>query len=194
MAHRTIIDARHYCTEESLRSGIRVTIRAVSPDDQHGLVKAFGERDLESVRIRSFDGQRELGTAELERVGQMDFVNEMMLVATIRYEDEEVVVGSARYLARDSPEQIREAEIAFSVEQPYQGLGIGARLLKHLAAIARRCGISRFVADVVPENQSMLALLEHSGLPVRRQRSEDAVHVRLTLAEPWNSTAGGDPH
>ena len=65
MAHRTIIDARHYCTEESLRSGIRVTIRAVSPDDQHGLVKAFGERDLESVRIRSFDGQRELGAGAL---------------------------------------------------------------------------------------------------------------------------------
>jgi GNAT superfamily N-acetyltransferase len=179
------IGARHYAADESLRSGLRMKIRAVHPDDVPRLLKAFRELDPETVRMRFFGYKKELSNAELSRVAHMDFINEVMLVATMEFQDEEIVIGCGRYIALGEDDGARDAEIAFVVEESYQGLGIASRLLKHLAAIARRCGVSRFVAEVLSENHSMLAVLERSGLPIHRQRSDGTVRVTLTLAHPW---------
>ena len=46
------------------------------------------------------------------------------------------------------------AEVAFVVIDDYQGQGIGAALLRHLAAIARSAGLKELVAEVLPENIS----------------------------------------
>jgi RimJ/RimL family protein N-acetyltransferase len=74
------------------------------------------------------------------------------------------------------------AEVAFTVEEDYQGLGIASRILRHLAAIAGRMGISQFHAEVLPENTGMLAVFDRSGFPVRQKHSEGVVHVNLSLS------------
>ena len=176
-----IAGARNYAADDFLRSGLPVTIRAVRPDDRPRLVRAFGELAQEWVRARFFSYKTELRAAELDCVADRDFFTDVMLVATMRFEDDEIIIGGARYIARDVPEGTCEAEIAVSVEESYQGLGVAGRLLKHLASIARLCGVSRFVTDVLPENRPMMAVLERSGLPIRRRRLDDSVHVTLGL-------------
>jgi RimJ/RimL family protein N-acetyltransferase len=108
----------------------------------------------------------------------MDFVRELMLVATVHSAPDEIVVGSARYVA---PERACAAEVAFTVEEDYQGLGLATCLLADLAAIARESGIQRFHADVLPGNKAMLAVFAGSGLPLKQQRDEGVVHVTLAL-------------
>ena len=114
----------------------------------------------------------------------IDFVNEVMLVATMRFDGDEIVIGSACYVANDI-DGSREARVAFTIEQPYQALDIASQLLKHLAAIARLYGITRLASDVLPNNESMSTLFERSGLPLRRQRLDDVTRVTLALAGPW---------
>ena len=189
MAGPTIVSARHYVAAEILRSGLPITIRAVRSDDRPRLVRAFGELAQEWVRERLFSYKSELRSAELSRIAERDFFTDVMLVATMPFEDDEIIIGGARYVAHDAPEGAREADIAFMVEESYQGLGVAGRLLKHLAAIAHLCGISRFVTAVLPENRPMLAVFERSGLPIRRRRSDDAVHVTLTLEQSWQRSA-----
>ena len=53
----------------------------------------------------------------------IDFVNEVMLVATMRSDGGEIVIGSACYVANDMAGGLREARVAFIIEEPYQGLG-----------------------------------------------------------------------
>ena len=108
-----------------------------------------------------------------------------MLVATMPIDGGEIVIGSACYVANDMADELREARVAFTIEQPYQGLGIAGQLLKHLAAIARLYGITRLAADVLPNNESMSTLFERSGLPLRRQRLDDVTRVTLVLLGPW---------
>jgi hypothetical protein len=55
-------------------------------------------------------------------------------------------------------------------------------LLRHLAAIAREKGVSRFEAEVLPENRAMLAVFSRCGLPVKKVSGGGAVHVTLSLA------------
>ena len=115
----------------------------------------------------------------------IDFVNEVMLVAAMPFDGGEIVIGSACYVADRQADGLREAGVAFTIEEPYQALGIASQLLKHLAAIARLYGITRLAADVLPNNESMSTLFEHSGFPLRRQRLDDVTRVTLALAGPW---------
>ena len=71
------------------------------------------------------------------------------------------VVGIARFV-RDEDDP-RAAEVAFEVVDPCQGAGVGGRLLRELAALARRDGIERFTAYVVAGNEGALALLRRAG-------------------------------
>ena len=174
------IDARHYRTEERLRTGLVVVIRAVLSDDRARLAKAFANLERESVYTRFFSYKNELTDAELARIDAMDFVSEVMLVTTVPAGDDETIIASARYIALDGPPP-RVAEVAFAVEEDYQGLGIAGRMLVHLVAIARTMGIQRFEADVLPENKAMIAVFLRAGVPVSQRREPGVVHVTLDL-------------
>ena len=91
---------------------------------------------------------------------EVDFVNHVALVALVQEGSRRVIVGGGRYII------VRPGigELAFAVVDNYQGQGIGAALLRHLAAIAREAGISELIAYVLPDNISMLKVLESSGL------------------------------
>ena len=177
-----MIDARRYLCEDSLRNGLRVTIRAARPDDRERIAKAFEELGRESVYTRFFSYKNELSVAELARLDTMDFMREVMLVVTTRVGEDEIVIGSARYVAHDAADGTLAAEVAFAVEEDYHGLGIAGRLLTPLAGIARGCHIVRFEAEVLAENKAMLAVFARSGLPMRRRREAGVVHVELALA------------
>lgn len=176
-----MVDARHYVAEHTLRNGSRVTIRAVRPDDRERIARAFGQLDPDSVYTRFFTFKSELSDSDLARLDAIDFVHEVMLVATVGPEADEIVIGSARYVELDGTDDVRSAEVAFTVEEDYQGMGVAGRLLASLVAIAREAGFGRFEADVLPGNKSMLAVFTRSGLPVLQRREDGVVHVALAL-------------
>jgi RimJ/RimL family protein N-acetyltransferase len=176
-------DARDHHCEDMLRNGLRVTIRAVRPDDRERLAKAFASLDRESVYTRFFAYKSELSAAELARIDAMDFVHEVMLVATVCPAGHEVVIAAAHYVEQPSTVGARSAELAFVVEEDYQGLGLAGRMLSHLIAIARQAGIGRLVAEVLPGNRPMLAVFARTGLPLRQQRGDGVVHVTMELGD-----------
>ena len=176
-----MIDAARYAVRDTLKDGTPVTIRAVRPDDRDRIAKAFRQLDRESVYTRFFTYKDELGPADLARLDAMDFVKHAMLVVTIGTGDEEAVIAGGSYAAHAEADGSRSAEVAFLVEEDYQGNRLASRVLAHLATIARERGIARFVAEVLPENRAMLAVFARSGLPMRQKREGGVVHVTLDL-------------
>jgi GNAT superfamily N-acetyltransferase len=77
--------------------------------------------------------------------------------------------------------QIALAEIAFAVEEDYQGLSIASILMRHLVKIVRQNGLSQLEAGVLGRNLSMLAVLRRSRLPITLWNQGDSVHVTLSL-------------
>jgi len=107
----------------------------------------------------------------------VDFINHVALVAVVTEGDRASIVAGGRYIA----EKPGTAEIAFVVIDGYQGQGIGAILLRHLAAIARQAGLKEFTAEVLADNAPMLKVFERSGLKFSSKRSADGVHAVLQL-------------
>jgi RimJ/RimL family protein N-acetyltransferase len=177
----TLPTCRDFQREETLLNGNTVTIRAVRPDDRERIVTAFQNLERETIYSRFFGFKETLSEDELARIAAVDFVREVMLVVTIGEHDREVIIGTGSFDLVDSPDEAPVAEIAFLVEEDYQGHGIAGRLLVHLASIARDRGVTQFVAEALADNRSMLAVFARSGLPMSRRLDGGVVHVELAL-------------
>jgi acetyl coenzyme A synthetase (ADP forming)-like protein len=70
-----------------------------------------------------------------------------------------------------------EAEVALTVADSVQGMGLGTILVGHLAAAAAAAGIATFTAEVMPDNYRMLAVFRDSGFPLHVESSFGAMHV-----------------
>jgi GNAT superfamily N-acetyltransferase len=121
--------------------------------------------------------KRDFSEKERDFFLNIDFVNHVALVATVKEAERVFIVAGGRYIV----EKPGTAEIAFAVVDDYQGQGIGAVLLRHLATIARQAGLKEFTAEVLPDNTPMLKVFERSGLKVSTKRSADGVHAVLQL-------------
>ena len=177
-----MMDARNYSARETLRDGLEVTIRAIRPDDRDALLAAFLALDPKSIRLRFFGPKKDLSDRELAAATDVDFVRIVALVTCIHDGAGERIIGAGRYVATGDSDPPDQAEVAFTVEEDYQGLGIASRILRHLAGIAVRTGITRFEAEVLPENAGMLAVFERSGFPVQQKTADGIVHVTLSLS------------
>jgi GNAT superfamily N-acetyltransferase len=90
-----------------------------------------------------------------------------------------VSLVSGRYIHSENQSQ---AEVAFAVLDEYQGHGIGTLLLKHLARIAQRNGISDFEADVLSSNHQMLEVFANRGFRFHQSYESGIVRVSLQFS------------
>ncbi|HTT12217.1 MAG TPA: GNAT family N-acetyltransferase [Burkholderiaceae bacterium] len=165
--------AADYLSEETLADGSKVTIRAMRPDDKQRLMQAFLKLGPHTVRSRFFAFKRRLSENDLKWLDRMDYVRDVGLAVTLRRGGAEVIIGEGRYVARG-----QTAEVAFTVDDDWQGLGIASRLLQHLAHSARQRAVVEFEADVFKDNAPMRAVFQHSGLPMT---TRDGAELRVTL-------------
>jgi RimJ/RimL family protein N-acetyltransferase len=171
-----MIEAAAYSAVETLRDGRPVTIRALKPEDRSAMLSAVGRVSAESLYRRFFGPKRGFTEKETDFFVNVDFVNQVALVAVIDGSDENTIIGGGRYIVT----QPETAELAFAIVDEYQGQGVGTALLRHLVLIARDSGLQHLVAEVLPENVAMLTLFRKFGFSTARSRGE-AVHVALDL-------------
>jgi RimJ/RimL family protein N-acetyltransferase len=169
--------AAEYSERETLRNGRSIQIRALRPDDRADLLVALSGLSAQSLARRFFGPKRELTQQEIAYFMQVDFVGHVALVALIEHAGQQEIVGGGRYIVF----QPRTAELAFAVVDHYQGQGIGAALLRHLARIARAAKLEVLVAEVLAENAAMLRVFERSGLRLSKTREAHVVRISLQL-------------
>jgi RimJ/RimL family protein N-acetyltransferase len=171
-------DRASYSAMECLRNGQRVEIRALRPNDEAGLIAAVGRASPQSLYRRFFGPKRDFTEKEIAYFVNVDFVNHVALVAVVAEDGRPAIIGGARYIVVEPG----QAEVAFAVVDAYQGQGLGTLLMRHLAALARTAGLRQLVAEVLPDNASMLKVFEKSGCRVSTRREAQVVHVTLDLS------------
>ena len=176
-----MLDKETYIFKEALRDGTRVILRAALPHDGLKIRRAFRNLRRETVYTRFFGFKSDVSDAELKRITDADFNRDVALLVTIGSGDEEVVIGGASYFSTNAAPQARSAEVAFTVEEDYQGLGVASLLMRHIVQIAREKNVKSLEAEVLTSNLPMLAVFRHSGLPMALRHEDNVVHVTLFL-------------
>jgi acetate---CoA ligase (ADP-forming) len=187
------IATRHYATDELLRDGGSIHLRAIRPDDKQRLLDLFHQLSARSVYFRFFRAKDRLTDEELRDFTELDFARNVALVATLQAGEMERIIGVGRYFGLgDAHEPCTRAEVAFTVADEHQGRGIGTLLLERLAALARDNGITEFEAYVLGENNRMLEVFAASGFRVQRALESGVFHVTFPIAETeqvWEASA-----
>jgi GNAT superfamily N-acetyltransferase len=173
------MDIKLYCENEVLHDGSSVIVRAIQPDDKNALREAFYELSRESVRFRFFQMKHSLSDQELEYFTEIDFLTHVALGIGLLEEEDIIPIGIGRYIVDQSDPT--KAEIAFTVDDAYQGFGVGSLLLKHLSRIAKVKGVEEFHASVLETNEKMIRVLRRSEVSKKESQESGLIDFSLRL-------------
>ncbi len=168
-----------------LMTGERVHVRPIRADDTARLQAFHAHLSSDSVVFRFFRYLPALSDADAEHFTHVDYTDRMALVATQGLPESERILGVVRY-DRIGPDT---AEVAFVVEDRWQGHGIATALLHRLAAYARMRGITRMLAVTLAANAKMLEVLQNAGYPHSSRYADGEYEVTLDTSAP----ATGEP-
>ncbi len=162
---------------KTTKTGLTLLLRPVKFSDEHLLKDFFYSLSNDSMYRRFISTRADMHHERLQPFVVIDYTREMVILAVLKHEETEQIVGMAQYLI-DETKHI--AEVAFVVRDDYQGKGIGATLLSYVTYLARKSGLLGFTAAVLMENRQMLQLFEKMGFNIEK-RSEGGVY-ELTMS------------
>jgi len=163
-AHLAIHPYPHELIQQyQLSNGVNITIRPIKPEDAV-LEKNFVSRLSEYTKYFRFrQALHELTPEMVVRFTQIDYDREMAFVAVTEDKQLPYELGVGRYMR--NPDGY-SAEFALVVADDCQCLGIGTRIMKTLMQAAKDKGIAVFEAEVLANNQAMLALMKRLGFSI----------------------------
>jgi len=173
-----------YIEKVNLLDGTPVTIRPIRPDDASGLQAGFQRLSPESVYLRFLETFNMLTDKQARDFAEVDYCHKMAMVAEIQEDDQDNLIGVARYaLVGESNSKL--AESAVVVVDEYQGRGLGTLLLDRLVKYARDHGVEAFLGTIHHSNAKIMRFIRRSGFPAEKQMLEPGVwEVRVKLETP----------
>jgi acyl-CoA synthetase (NDP forming)/GNAT superfamily N-acetyltransferase len=168
-----------------LRDGSAALIRLAEPSDRDALREFFHQLSALSKRRRFFS-IADPAEALLER--QCDSSNprsQLTLIVSRMVGGVSRIIATGSYVARDET----TAEVAFAVDDEFQGKGLGGLLLERLALLAARHGFLRFWALTRVENELMLETFRRSGFPLHSKVEDGCVEIDFSVAPSEDSVS-----
>jgi RimJ/RimL family protein N-acetyltransferase len=155
----------------------RIGVGRLHGGDRAPVLEVFSGMSERSRRLRYHGPKPRLREADIQSFVDVGCCGREAVAAVDRVTG--AVVGTARYVRDD--DDPHTAEIAFEVVDRCQRRGVGGKLLDALGAIARRDGIVRFRALVVPGNEAAFSLLQRAGRVIRSTFADGAHEFVIEL-------------
>jgi RimJ/RimL family protein N-acetyltransferase len=135
--------------------GTSCYLRPLRPDDEQRLQDFFYSHSQETIQLRY--GYM-ISTMTHERAYELVNVDQQKDVALGVFENtggQEILHAVGRYYAESEP---HVAEVAFVVRESKRRCGMASALLRRMGELAREHGVTKFVAQVLRENEAMRSL------------------------------------
>ena len=176
----------HLVKKIQLNDGTDIVIRPIRPEDAEIEAKFVRELSNESKYFRFMNSLQELSQEMLVRFTQIDYHNEMALVAVKpggTGADEEQI-GVARYTTNLDK---KSCEFALVVSDRWRGRGIAHHLMQQLMEIARDRDLERIEGQVLANNFKMLDLMRSLSFQIHNDPEDTSVKqvvAQLHAAKP----------
>ena len=158
MSRFRLDDLKQYSDVLRSRSGAPLTVRFVEPRDAEELQNYFRSLTARSRYNRFLGAASELPPLLLEEFIHIGEADRFSVVATMLVDGHEIIVGEARYAFQDG-----SIEFGLSIDDRWQGHGIGKALMKNLECRAASFGADRLFGDTLRSNEAMIGLARKSG-------------------------------
>ena len=148
-----------------LRDGKTLTLRFVGTGEGEALQHYFRQLSVRSRHSRFLGAMSELSASELNRFIHVGENNRFSVIAVMMLGGRETIVGEARY---GFDAATASFEFGISIDDRWQGQGIGSALLGNLECRAAALGARRVFGDTLRSNEAMIALARKSGFAFTR--------------------------
>jgi GNAT superfamily N-acetyltransferase len=158
-------DLRQHSDILRLRSGKSLTVRFVEPRDAEALQGYFRALSVRSRYNRFLGAVSELPRAQLDHFIHAGEQDRFSVIALMTIDGLETIVGEARYGFEPDTASF---EFGLSIDDRWQGQGIGRALLRNLECRAAAFGAERLFGDTLRSNDVMMGLARKSGFAFTR--------------------------
>jgi acyl-CoA hydrolase/GNAT superfamily N-acetyltransferase len=171
---------------QTFKGGTKVRFRAIKPSDEEGMRRLFYRFSDEAVYYRYFSPVKTMPHAKMQEYVNVDFSRGIAIVGLMGSRGAGRIIAEGRFFRRsDRP----YGDVAFVVDEKFQGLGIASYIFGMLIQCARERGLKGLTADILASNRGMMRVLEKSGLPVKA-RIEGGVYEVIMPFESDTESIG----
>ncbi len=161
-----------------MRDGTPVLLRPMRPEDEPLVSDFLGKCSEETIYFRYFRLIKRWTHEMLIRFTQNDYDREIGLMAITQPPGPEVMLGVSRLVMTVDR---ASAEFAVIVADPWQGKGLGQKLMEGVIQIARENGVQRLHGDVLAQNQPMLEMVKRLGFTLKKDTEGQTYRVEMAF-------------
>ena len=143
-----------------LRDGRTVLLRPIRPEDEPLWLEMFQNFSEESIRYRFFQIIKDTPHETRVRYCNIDYDREIAIVPELTEEGRRKILGVVRVSIEPDG---KAGEIAFIVADPWQGLGLGTKLVDYAIEICKEREIETLYAIILPDNYRAMNLMKKMG-------------------------------
>ena len=170
---------KKYETLWKLPDGRTVLLRPIKPEDEQLWLEMFRNFSEESIHYRFFQIIRDTPHEVRVRYCNIDYDREIAIVAEIIEDGHRKILGVVRVSLE--PDR-KNGEIAFIIADPWQGLGLGTKMVDYVIEICKDMKIETIYAIILPDNYRAISLMKKMGFNIKHL-SDDTVKATLNLKE-----------
>ena len=173
--------------QQAFKGDVKVRFRAIKPSDEEEMRRLFYRFSEEAVYYRYFSPIKTMPHKKMQPYVNVDFSHTLSIVGLVGEPGKGHIIAEARFV-RDP--QRPHADVAFIVDEDYQGLGVASYLYKTLLRLAKNRGIQGFTADVLSSNKGMMKVFEKGDEVVKAKLEYGSYHISIPFSPASSNEAG----
>jgi acetyltransferase len=167
-----------YETHWKLKDGTSVLLRPIKPEDEGMMIELFNTFSKNTVLFRFFHLLKSMSHEQIVRYTQIDYDREMAIVAAEETQGKDRIIGVGRLTYYPN---LETSEFSIVVGDPWQGKGLGKKLLEMCISIAKEKGGKVLWGDIMTENETMIRLCKELGFGIIWNHKEGIARATMEL-------------
>jgi acetyltransferase len=165
-----------YESYHTLKDGTVVLLRPIRPEDEPLMFELFNTFSKKTIAYRFFHFIKVTTHEQLTRFTQIDYDREIAIIAVRQPPGRERILGVGQVIFEPREEK---AEFAAMIGDPWQGKGLGAKLMEVCISIAKERGVKLLWGEVIFENRPMINLFKKMGFNIEKR--DGSLYAELKL-------------
>ena len=148
-----------------LNDGRPVVLRPIRPEDEPLEFELWETFSPETFRYRFFGPPRKVTHDEMVRYTNIDYRREMAIIAELEEDDRRKMIGVGRLIIDADGES---GEFAVVVGDPWQGLGLGTKLVDAIIGVSGDKKLSEIHGVIQADNYRMIHVCREMGFQIEQ--------------------------
>lgn len=168
-----------YETHWKLKDGTSVLLRPIKPEDESMMIELFNTFSTNTILFRFFHPLKSMSHEQIVRYTLIDYDREMAIVAVEEIQGRDRIIGVGRLTYYPN---LETSEFSIVVGDPWQGKGLGKKLLEVCISIAKEKDGKVLWGDIMADNEKMIRLCKKLGFKIAWDYGEGIARAIMELS------------